>query len=964
MSGQVDDFFVVGGTIRPQSPAYINRPADDELFQRLLAGDFCYVLTARQMGKSSLMVRTARRLSERGVDCVLIDLTAIGRVNIDAWYLGLLSAIRSQLRLSINPTSWWVEHADMSAPQRWIKFLRDVLVEIKTPFVIFIDEIDTTLSLNFRDDFFAAIRGIYNNRSTEPAFQQLSFALFGVASPTDLIQDRARTPFNIGQRVELSELSLSDAAPLAKTLDIRHPSSGTSILERVFYWTNGHPYLTQKVCAYAVNKDINYWQNIHVDALVEHSLINERADDENLKFVQNRVRGISIPERRQLLRLYRRVRQGERIRDDDRSPIQNQLELTGLVTVVEGYLCVRNRIYQTVFDEWWIKANLPRDRQLFIAIGSLTFAIMLIIALGLKIWLAPTPTDSLAQGYIDNFEATLNQETADNHTTRLDTLSRLFELNDYRANQAALRLFYDKLHIEQQENLFIRSDTSDKRRMLAVVRNIIATLGVEQNGADQRLLGAMGTGLANISGSPSPAQNSTSEIIQLTSLLNMWREGRKALRQGNYDTAVTYYNAIQSELPNSLPAFLYDRAVANTRRHTPDYVAALRDLNAMLDIAATMPTPAPTTPTPAQEFTNLISTIPPTTNMVGMLTSTATILANATEGLTALKTNSTSTVIGNVGEQARLDLQDTNRFRDEQEIRQVIANLFETDIALMQAYRAAFGEKTYPRLETFFTPRIMITETPSPTQVATHTPTPTATPCPVSLCTPTSAPTRTPTSTPTRTPTPPRTPTRTPTPARISISTKTPLPSDTPIPLDKPELTDTPRLTNTPINLPNNILIAIADTYVRGGRYSNDNYGSEPTLVVKDGSDNFNRNTYIKFDLSNLSKKVTYVGLRVMVGKVTNGVPAPLFVFGMEDDSWDEMTMTWNNRPLVDSQQLLSQAQVSQTGIIEFDVTDYINAQITGDKIASIVLSDETTARRILELSSREGTTSPVLIVQ
>jgi hypothetical protein len=53
----LDDFFVAGGTLRPGTASYVTRPTDDELFHMTLAGEFCFVLTPRQMGKSSLMVR-------------------------------------------------------------------------------------------------------------------------------------------------------------------------------------------------------------------------------------------------------------------------------------------------------------------------------------------------------------------------------------------------------------------------------------------------------------------------------------------------------------------------------------------------------------------------------------------------------------------------------------------------------------------------------------------------------------------------------------------------------------------------------------------------------------------------------------------------------------------------------------------------------------------------------------------
>ncbi len=101
------EFFVAGGTLRPNVPSYVWRPADDELFNLALAGEFCYVLTPRQMGKSSLMVRTARRLKEQGVKTVIIDLTRIGvDVSVEQWYLSLLTQLQRSLRLSTDRLVW------------------------------------------------------------------------------------------------------------------------------------------------------------------------------------------------------------------------------------------------------------------------------------------------------------------------------------------------------------------------------------------------------------------------------------------------------------------------------------------------------------------------------------------------------------------------------------------------------------------------------------------------------------------------------------------------------------------------------------------------------------------------------------------------------------------------------------------------------------------------------------------
>jgi hypothetical protein len=66
--------FQAGGTLREGS-IYIERPADQELFETLLRGDFCYVLSTRQIGKSSLRLRVSKRLASEGIACVSIDLS-------------------------------------------------------------------------------------------------------------------------------------------------------------------------------------------------------------------------------------------------------------------------------------------------------------------------------------------------------------------------------------------------------------------------------------------------------------------------------------------------------------------------------------------------------------------------------------------------------------------------------------------------------------------------------------------------------------------------------------------------------------------------------------------------------------------------------------------------------------------------------------------------------------------------
>jgi hypothetical protein len=89
-----DDLLPDGRDLRPDAPSYAEPQADWELYDGLSHGEFCYVLTARQMGKPSLMARTADHLREQGTTVLSLDLSAIDQnLSLEQWYDGLLRLI-------------------------------------------------------------------------------------------------------------------------------------------------------------------------------------------------------------------------------------------------------------------------------------------------------------------------------------------------------------------------------------------------------------------------------------------------------------------------------------------------------------------------------------------------------------------------------------------------------------------------------------------------------------------------------------------------------------------------------------------------------------------------------------------------------------------------------------------------------------------------------------------------------
>jgi WD40 repeat protein len=387
--------FTTGGTVQASGGIYIERRADEQLLRLCREAAFAYILYTRQVGKSSLMVHAAERLAAEGVRSVIIDLNEIGtEVSLEGWYLGLLDKIEERLSLNTDIFAWWEEHAHLGITQRLTLFFEEVLLkEIAQPVVIFVDEIDTTLSLNFSaDDFFAAIRSLYNARAYVPEFRRLSFVLSGVATPSDLIQDPQRTPFNIGQRVELTDFTYEEALPLAQGLG---NGEVQAILKRILDWTGGHPYLTQKLCRAIAEANRDRWSEADVDQLVCNMFLGaESKPDDNLQFVRDMMtkRIPSSVDVSDVLTTYREVRRNRRaVPDEERSLVKSHLKLSaGVVRRENGALRVRNAIYREVFDDEWVKEHLPVNWQKLLrrAVIYLIATLLILSApLGIYAWI-------------------------------------------------------------------------------------------------------------------------------------------------------------------------------------------------------------------------------------------------------------------------------------------------------------------------------------------------------------------------------------------------------------------------------------------------------------------------------------------------------------------------------------------------------------------------------------------------
>ena len=356
----------LGGPVPLETGTYVARQSDQELLEALQAGEYCNVLCPRQMGKTSAILRIRAELRANKCRTALVDIA--GRLgtpaNADDWYVGLLGEISAQCKLACDIKAWWAAHPAPTANQKFLAFFRDEVLA-RHPgvrFVVFLDEIDHTLNLAYTDDFFLAIRSLYNDRASEPDLCRLAFCLVGVFTPNELVKQQRTTTYNVGRTFELQDFDLArdDLSPLARALS-PNAAQGDALLKAVWRWTGGQPYLTVSACKKVAEAGAT--SPADVDRIIEESFLTherpiEGTDGTHFENIA-RFLGERVSAKLETVNLYRRLLNGAKERERPTPPVL-ALKLSGLVkTGRDARLTIRNEIYRRRFDKKWAGTVVP-----------------------------------------------------------------------------------------------------------------------------------------------------------------------------------------------------------------------------------------------------------------------------------------------------------------------------------------------------------------------------------------------------------------------------------------------------------------------------------------------------------------------------------------------------------------------------------------------------------------------------
>ncbi|OIN43461.1 hypothetical protein BLL37_17685 [Pseudomonas azotoformans] len=335
------------------SSLYVRREADAQLRQIIAdMGRPGYVLVSRQMGKTNLLLNAKREVDSLGDVFVYLDVSNAFS-DLRSFFRNITDTILDGAELSLAEVSTLINEARLSADimqphKEHERELRAILRAIPGKLVICLDEIDALTKVDYSDNVFSLIRSIYfSGRTNFAEFYRLTYVLSGVADPSELIKNKAISPFNIGEKIYLNDFSLDETFLFLTQCALTFSSEAVS---RIFYWASGNPRMTWDICSALESQVIS---GVHIDErevdFVVEGLYLKDFDLPPIDHIRTRVE------------LDKEIRNAVMSIHYDKTlslsdKVKDRLYLAGISTpkAIDGSIKFRNKIMALSLSEKWI----------------------------------------------------------------------------------------------------------------------------------------------------------------------------------------------------------------------------------------------------------------------------------------------------------------------------------------------------------------------------------------------------------------------------------------------------------------------------------------------------------------------------------------------------------------------------------------------------------------------------------
>ena len=249
------------GTLKLDDRYYIQRPADAAIGRVAASnGETLVIKGARQVGKSSLLVRYVDACRQAGKRVAFVDFQAMSDAQL-ADYPAFLQRVLSVLlrRLDLPAENLPAVESGLDATDLVESRILD---RIEQPVVFAFEEVDRVLGRPWQKDFFAMLR-TWHNRHWEPAWEKVDLALVIATEPYLLVDSADQSPFNVGELVKLGAFSRAEVGDLNERYGA--PLSASQC-QAMYELTQGQPYLTRVALYRLVVDPETPWASLQASA--------------------------------------------------------------------------------------------------------------------------------------------------------------------------------------------------------------------------------------------------------------------------------------------------------------------------------------------------------------------------------------------------------------------------------------------------------------------------------------------------------------------------------------------------------------------------------------------------------------------------------------------------------------------------------------------------------------------------